>query len=157
MSRQPRTGGPYIPPIDVTNGGVELTAQNGPGRYTLAANTTYRFCGGGNGAAFQSYTITGYTAGALATVTVQDTNHGVLEVPNGSNVVGEWVNEDPSTGFVAVDGTGWTQANSIVTVGGTGVGGATFHVGETGAARTALLVVVGGTGGDFRVSYNGKG
>jgi hypothetical protein len=155
MSRQSRAGGRYIAPLQ-TNG-TELTDQLGRGIYALSASTTYLFILGGTDAPFASIHLTGYTAGLVITsATIQDCDHHDTEVPNTSVVVGEWVNEDPTTAFVGVDGTGWSVTNGVVAASGGGVGGALWHIGETGAARTRLTVVVGGTGGNVRVSGHGK-
>lgn len=156
MSRMPRSGGRYVPPVQ-TSDGVELTEQIGRGIFTLAANTTYVFVLGGADAPFISATLTGYDAAMiLTTVTVQDTDHPEQEVTNHSTVAGEWVSEDPTTAFVGADGTGWVPTNGVLNVAGTGVGGARFNVAETAAFRTRLIVVVGATGGRVRVSSHGK-
>jgi hypothetical protein len=146
--------------------------EKAPGIYTLTANKTYVFILGGAAAPFASVQLTGYTAGAAVTsATIQDCNHGgpftnedgsasTREITDISLVVGEWIPERPPSGYVGVDGTGWTVGSGatacVVAAAGTGVGGAMFHLGETGAARTRLAVVVAGTGGDFRVAGHMK-
>lgn len=108
MSRQPRAGGTYVAPLRQSDG-VILTNEAPAGVYTLAANTTYHYVIGGPDASRLSIQITGYTAGMVITsATVKDTNHSENDVPNTSIVVGEWITEDPSAAFVAVDGTGWS-------------------------------------------------
>lgn len=155
MGRHSRAGGRYIAPL--LTSGTELTAQTGRGVYTLSSGTTYFFITGGADAPFVSIHLTGYTAGLVITsATIQDCNHHELDVLNHSTVAGEWINEDPDTAFVGTDGTGWSQTNGVVAASGGGVGGAMFHVSETGAYRTRLAVVVGGTGGLVRVSGHGK-
>lgn len=165
MSRMPRAGGRYLVPIKQTDG--SSPAEHGHGVYTLDASTTYYYIFGGPDASFQSVHLTGYTSAAILTsASVQDCNHhggtsqGLAatagDVPDTSNTVGQWVTEDPSSGFVGADGTGWTVSSSVLAVAGTGVGGAMFHVAETGAARTRLTLVVGLTGGDFQASGHGK-
>jgi len=155
MSRAIRPGGPYVQPLQTD--GNNLVDEIGRGRYTLTAGTTYYYLLGGADAPFHSVQITGYTAGLVITsATIQDTNHGTLDVTDQSSVVGEWVTEDPTTAFVGVDGTGWSATNGVVAASGGGVGGAVWHLGESGAARTRLAVVVGGTGGILRVSAWGK-
>jgi hypothetical protein len=155
MSRMPRAGGRYVTPLQTD--GTFLSPEAPKGRYTLSAGTTYYYILGGADAPFLSAHVIGYTAGLVVTsITVQDCDAHELEVLDSSGVVGEWIGEDPSTAFVGVDGTGWTVTNGVVAVAGTGVGGAMFHVAETGAARTRLTVVVGGTGGSVMVSAHGK-
>lgn len=46
--------------------------------------------------------------------------------------------------------------SGVVAAAGTGVGGAMWHISDTGAKRTMLSVVVGATGGALRVSAHGK-
>lgn len=155
MGRHGPAGGRAIIPIDTS--GNPVTAGKAPGVYTLSSGTTYYYLFGGADAAFTSIHITGYTSGAILTSgTIQDCNHDVGKVTDFSGTIGEWVSEDPSTAFVGADGTGWTATNGVLAVAGTGLGGAMFHMAETGAARHRLAVVVGGTGGDFLVSGHNK-
>jgi hypothetical protein len=155
MSRKNRPGGTYVQPLKTD--GTSLANEAPRGAYTLAANTTYYFILGAADAPFHSVQFTGYTAGLVITsATIQDTNHDNGEVADYSSVSGEWINEDPTTAFVGVDGTGWSQTNGVVAASGGGVGGALWHLGESGAMRTRVAVVVGATGGLARVSCWGK-
>ena len=155
MSRKNRPGGTYVQPLKTD--GTNLANMAPVGAYTLTAGTTYYYILGGADAPFHSVQFTGYTAGlVIASATIQDTNHDNGEVTDYSGVAGEWINEDPTTAFVGVDGTGWSQTNGVVAASGGGVGGALWHLGESGAMRTRLAVVVGATGGLARVSCWGK-
>lgn len=153
MGRKGRAFGRYVTPIK--SDGTEPAQDGGRGVYTLASGSTYYYILGGGDATFLSGTFTGYTSGAICSATVQDTDHGELDVTNIDAVVGNWVSEDPSTGFVGADGTGWVATNSVLAVAGTGVGGARFNVGEQAATRTRVAVVVT-TGGLFRMSCGAK-
>lgn len=151
-----RAGGRYVTPIK--SDGTE-PAEIGRGKYTLEAGATYYYLLGGRGGVFGSGTITGYTSAAIITSgTIQDTDHSELDVTNISSTVGEWISEDPANAFVGADGTGWdtTTTPGVLAVAGTGLGGARFNIAETAASRTRITVVVGGTGGIFRVSCNWK-
>lgn len=155
MGYKPRAGGRYVIPIDST--GAELTNAGPPGEFTLTAGAHYYYVLGGSAAPFQSVHLTGYTAGLIITsATIQDCNHDERDVTNQSTVAGEWAPETPPTGYVGPTGTGWTATNGVVAAAGTGVGGAVIHIAETGAYRTRLDVLVGGTGGKLRVSFHGK-
>lgn len=148
----------YIIPVD-SNGAVPAPANGvGPGAYTLLANTTYHFPLGGSDAPYQSVHLTGYTAAAVVTsATIKDCDHGRAEVTDYDTTAGHWPSETPPDAYVAVDGTGWSVASAgVAAAGGTGVGGALWHIVPTGAARTRLTVVVGATGGVFRGSGAGK-
>jgi hypothetical protein len=145
----------YIQPIDST--GALVTAIAGHGRYTLTAGTTYYYPIGRTAGGFQSITLTGHTAGLIITsATVQDTDHSEKDYTDFDATAGIWINEDPAGGFVPVDGTGWTVSNSVVAAAGTAIGGARWNLGEDGATRTRLAVVVGVTGGDVTVSAGSK-
>lgn len=158
----------YLVPIDTADG--TSPAETGHGRYPLTASHTYVYVDPTQDTPFTSIDLTGYTAGLVITsATIQDTNHAGPtsgggptsgDVADTSTTVGEWKNERPPTGYVAADGTGWSVGTGatacVVAASGAGVGGAIWHVAETGAARTRLIVVVGGTGGDVRVSAAGK-
>jgi len=154
MGRSGRTGTRYITPID--SGGVPLTEQ-GKGKYALTAGATYHYMLGGDDGPFQSVQLTGLTAAAVLTsATIMDTNHMPLEVVDSDATAGNWIPEAPAAGYVATTGTGWSATNSVVASAGSAVGGAMWHIAETGANRTRLTVVVGGTGGTFVVSAWGK-
>lgn len=161
MSRMPRAGGRYITPID--SNGDPLTNEGPRGAYTLTAGQTYYYILGGPDATFISGTLTAYASAAAAngliitSATVQDTDHDERDVPNKSSTVGEWISEDPSSGFVGADGTGWSASSGVLAATGAGLGGGRFNIAETAAYRTRVAVVVGGTGGPLRVSGHGKG
>lgn len=147
----------YITPLDST--GVEVTARKRKGVFTLLANTTYYYIFGGAAATCTHLQLTGYTAGAVITsATIQSCSQGREEVTDFSATVGEWINEDPTTADVRVDGTGWSQSSpGIVAANGTGVGGASWQLGiGWSPARTRIQLVVGTTGGDFVVAMHGK-
>lgn len=145
----------YITPID--SNGAQVTTIVGHGRFTLTAGTTYYYVVGRTAGAHQSVTLTGHTAGLIITsATIQDTDHSEIDYTNSDATAGIWINEDPSGGFVPVDGTGWTVTNCVVAAAGTGAGGARWNLGEDAATRTRLAVVVGGTGGDVTVSVGAK-
>lgn len=154
MGRSGRTGTRYITPIDSTGAPV---AEQGRGKYTLTAGATYHYLLGGDDGPYQSVQLTGITAAAVVTsATIMDTNHMPNEVTDQDATAGNWIPEAPSAGYVATTGAGWAATNSVVAVAGGAVGGAMWHIAETGAARTRLTVVVGGTGGTFVVSAWGK-
>ena len=156
MGKAPRAGGRYVEIVD--GNGAKASEEGGHGRYTLSANTLYYAILGGINAPFESAHLTGYTAGlVLTSVTVQDCNHEVGDVSNVSAVVGEWIDEKPTTAYVGTNGTGWAASSvGVVSAAGTGVGGAMFIVGATASARTRLAIQVGATGGVLVVSTHGK-
>lgn len=161
MSRMPRAGGRYVTPIDTA--GAAASAEIEHGKYTLTANTLYYFVLGGADAPFLSTHLTAYTAGMIITsATVQDCNHhgGPVTLPGDvsdfSATAGEWIPETPTTAYVGVVGTGWSATNGVVASLGSALGGALWHIAETGADRTRLAVQVGAAGGIVRVSAHGK-
>lgn len=160
MSRMPRAGGRYVQPID--SSGVVVPGEGPHGVYTLTAGATYYYILGGPDAPFISGHLTAYASAAAAngliitSATVQDCDHAEQDVPNHSAVVGEWISEDPSAGFVGADGVGWSATSGVLATTGAGLGGARFNISESAAFRTRLAVVVGATGGPLRVSSHGK-
>lgn len=154
MGQITRAGGQrYITPTksDGTN-----PDEHGRGIYTLTAGATYVYILGGASAPFAHVHLTGYTAGAIITATVQTATHQDLDVTDTNLTVGEWVSETPADGDVQVDGTGWTSSAAVVSADGTGPGGASWHLSDWPPFRTRIKIVVGGTGGDFRLSWHGK-
>lgn len=147
-------GGRYVQPVKSDG---TTTNEHGGGVYTLTAGSTYYYILGGISAPFQTVHLQGLTAGLIITsATIQDTNAQVAEVSDVNSTAGAWVSETPASGNAEFDGTGWSSSTAIVAASGAGVGGATWHLSEMAAARTRLEVVVGGTGGDARLSYHGK-
>ena len=149
----------YLTPIDTADGSSPAEAPHG--EYTLTAGHTYVYLDPTLDTAFTSFDLSGEDAALVITsATVQDTDHASLDVTDIDTTVGRWKNERPTNGYVAADGTGWSVGSGatacVVAAAGSGVGGAFWHVAETGAARTRLLVVVGAAGGRVRVSGAGK-
>ena len=158
----------YLVPIDTADG--TSPAENPHGEYTLVANHNYVYILPTLDTAFTSVQLTGYDAALVITsATVQDTDHAGPapgggpssgDVSDISATVGEWMNMRPPSGYVEVDGTGWSVGTGatadVVAAAGSGVGGALWHIAETGSARARLFVAVGATGGKARVSGAGK-
>lgn len=159
----------YLTPIDTADG--TTPAGEAPhGVYTLVASHTYRYLLPSSDTPFASVHLTGIDAALIITsATVQDCNHAGRtkqedptsgDVSDISTTDGDWINERPPNGYVAADGTGWSVGTGatacVVAAAGGNVGGALWHIAETGAARICLLVVVGATGGKARVSAAGK-
>lgn len=153
MGRSARPGGRYVTPID--SNGVPVATETERGKFTLAAGTYYYILGAAD-APVHSFHLTGYTAASTITSgTPQDCNHGFDEVSDHDTTTGEWMTEDPTTAFVALDGTGWTHLNGVIAKDATAVGGAMWHFSEDGAARHRIALVVG-VEGVFRGSSWGK-
>lgn len=158
----------YLVPIDVADNTTPAEAPHGV--YTLVASHTYVYICPSLDTPFTSIDLQGIDAALVITsATVQDTNRpgptagsgpGGGDLPDTDTAVGGWKNERPTTGYVAVDGTGWSVGSAatacVVAATGGNVGGAMWHVAETGAARTRLIVAVGATGGKACVSGCGK-
>lgn len=157
----------YLVPIDTADG--SSPAEGPRGMYTLTTGHTYAFINPTLDTQFASFHLTGYDAAlAFTSATVQDCNHqgpgsngGPTsgDVPDTSTNVGEWMNMRPPNGYVECDGTGWSVGTGatadVVASTGSGLGGAMWHVGETGSARARMLLVCTGTG-RVRVSGCGK-
>lgn len=147
----PHSPNPYLPVYSAA--GVKLEA--GPEGVLLASGTTYYVGIGGEEAPLQSVHIQGVTAALILTsVEVEDSNNPDATIV--SSTAGEWIKENPSTAYVAYVGTGWLATLAVVSAAGTGAGGAMIHLGNTGAKRTRLRVVVGGTGGYAKFMGHGK-
>lgn len=158
----------YLVPIDTADGSSPAEAPHG--EYTLTASHTYVYLLPTEDTPFTSFHLTGYDAALVITsATVQDCNHARATAADGSSTgdvtdisttVGEWMNMRPPNGYVEVDGTGWSVGTGatadVVAASGAGVGGAMWHIAETGSARARLIVVVGAAGGKVRVSGAGK-
>ena len=156
----------YLVPIDVADGSSPSEAPHGT--YQLSSGHTYVYILPSKDTPFQSIDLQGIDAAlAFTSATIQDTNFpGPLgadktagDLSDVDTTVGGWKNERPTQGYVAADGTGWSVGTSatacVVASTGAGIGGALWHIAETGAARTRLLLVCTGTG-KARVAAAGK-
>lgn len=149
----------YIQPFK--SDGTVLAFSNtefGRGALTLASGTTYFFPIGGADASVVSVHLQWDAAIAITSATIEDCNfpEGSADVDWWDDAAGEWIDEDPTTAFVGTDGAGATVTNGVLAVVAGSVGGAMWHVADTGARRTRLKVVVGATGGEVRVHPWGK-
>lgn len=134
--------------------GADATVT-GRGVHTLTAGATYYFPLGGQDAPVLSAHLQHDAAIALV-ATIEDSNFPEDEASWYASTAGLWIDEDPSTAFVGVVGATTTVTNGVVTVVAGNVGGAMWHISDTGARRTRLKVVVGGTGGEVRCATWGK-
>lgn len=98
-----------------------------------------------------------WSAALAATITVETSNaptyrHGFDNGPSfvtsyeAATTAGNWIPENPSTAIVSVVGTGNSSTAATVTAGGTNAGGCMFHLGNMGARRIRLKIVVTVTG-----------
>lgn len=124
------------------------------GVYTLAAGTYYFPLPIGNSTLFDVH-LTHDAAIAITSATIETSSHGKLEVSDYSAVAGEWMDQDPTTAFVATVGATTTPTNGVVAVVAGNAGGANWQVSDCPAARARLKVVVA-TEGEVRVSFCGK-
>lgn len=140
--------------------------QKGLGTFTLLAGTTYYFP-----ISCANASVVGVHLGwpgspiIITSATVEDSNLPPLEVHGSSTTgisdydatVGNWIDEDPTTGFVGCKGTNVTATNGVVAATGDAAGGGClFHVANTGARRMRIKIVVGATGGDVFCFQHGK-
>jgi hypothetical protein len=129
---------------------------------TLASGTTYVFPLGGESAPLESVHIL-WDASIVVTWTVEDSNMppaegSQVDVSNFDSQAGNWIQENPTTGYIAVGPptTGTTVTNLTIAVAGGTSTGAIIHFGNFGSRRLRLKATVGGTGGNVRVLPHGK-
>ncbi len=157
MGRHP-TSSSYITPVK--SDGV-LQAQSatefGRGAFTLALSTTYYFPVGGQDCPFLAIHAHWDAAIILTSMTVEDCGFPESEVSNYDvSTAGLWLKKSTTTMFVEVIGTNVTNTSGVVAASGGAAGGAHWNIGNNGARRTRVAVVVAGTGGEMRLSSWGK-
>lgn len=151
MSRAIRAGR-YVQPVKSDG---TLADQVGPaGVYTLASSSTYYLDVGGLGASLLSVHLQ-WSSALVATITVEDCNFDEHQAALTSTASGDWLQEDPSTAYVPIVGTGASVTNLTITLAGGGAGGAMINLGNLGGARVRIKVAVT-TGGTLRGAYFGK-
>lgn len=136
---------------------------------TLASGTTYYFPLGAQHAAVPAEApLTSvqlrWDASIIATITVETTlfpstlqasdPRGPVQVSDFEATAGFWLQQNPSTAYVPA--TGGTPTAMTVAVAGGSAGGCEFDLGNLGARRARIKVVVGGTGGVMRCAVWGK-
>lgn len=136
---------------------------------TLANSSTYYFVVGSQLAPTPSQTslVTlhlAWAAAVAATFTVETCNFpatrggalpGPDDVKDYDATAGNWIQENPSTAYVGVTGSGNTVSSLTITAGGTAAGGAMIHLGNIGSRRVRIKAVVT-TGGNVRCNAHGK-
>jgi hypothetical protein len=150
MSKVLSPFGTDIAPIKSDGTLLERKDEASQAGYALANGATYYYelARVGMAAPYQSFHVK-WDIAAILTITVESSCFS--DVNAWSTVAGEWEKEDPTTAYVAHDGNS-TVVNATVSVPGGTVGGCLYHVAQTGALRTRLKILVGGTGGVVRVA-----
>lgn len=165
MSQYARPNG-FDAPAYVLTTGVKLEPRWGDPAtkgVTLASGTTYVFPVGGESGPLASIHLI-WDAAIIVVWTFETCNAGSsfgsadkVDVSEFDSVVGNWVQENPSTAYIATAVAGGVVvANMTLTVAGGTQNGATVHVGNFGTRRMRVKAVVGGTGGVVRVLPHGK-
>lgn len=160
MGRHPSST-QYITPIKsdgtlaVAGSDATLGSSN-RGVYTLALSTTYFFPIGIQDAEHTHMQLQGDAAIVLTSATVEDSDLAPSEASDYSDNAGEWLATPAALIESAAEGAGWTQTSDVLAVAGGAAGGASWNVVNYGARRMRLKVVVGGTGGEVRLSMWSK-
>lgn len=150
----------YIQPITSAGVAVDPSAEStwatGRGVYTLTAGATYFFVLPIGGASMADIHLTHDAAIAITSAEIETCGHGRSDVSDYSAIGGEWMTQNPSTAYVAVEGATTTATAAVVAVVAGNAGGADWQISGAAAPRMRLEVVVGGTGGEVRLSFTGK-
>ncbi len=162
MSRHP-TSTSFLTPVK-SDGTVQVASNTefGRGTFTLTSGTTYYLPIGGQDCPISSLHCHWDAAIILTTLTIEDCNApggnaSTSEVPSYvSGATGLWIPEGDTTSVVKCVGAGASATSGVVAVTGGAAGGCMFHVADTGARRTRLAIVVGGTGGEMQFWGWGK-
>lgn len=92
----------------------------------------------------------------IGSITVESTDADDRDAPITYNTSdGTWLQQNPSTAYVPITGTGASVSNLTITLAGGGAGGAEINLSDLGPARLRLRLAIS-TGGDFRVAHTGK-
>ena len=148
----------YIQPI--TSAGVlvadssDASFRTSRGVYTLSAATFYFPLPVGGASMFDVH-LTHDAAIAITSATIETCSHAPSDVLDYSTIAGEWIDQDPSSAFVALVGATTTHTNGVVAVTAGNAGGANWQISLCPSARARLKVVVG-TQGEVRLSFCGK-
>jgi hypothetical protein len=139
-----------------------------PAGCTLAVNTYYFALGSQDSVTPAETALTSvsmvWQAAVAATITVETTNCpkyiGGTNIGGGTDisdfdVTAAWQQQNPSTAYVPVSGSGNTVTNLTVTAGGTNAGGCSLELGNLGDRRVRIKIVTT-VGGVVRCTVHGK-
>lgn len=152
-----RTMGPghYLPPVKQSDGTTASKAGKS-GVYTLTA-TTYFVEINTQTSTHESIHLQWNTA-LVGVITVESTDFGfgTNEADLTYNVAdGTWIQQNPSTAYVPIVGTGATVSDLTITLAGGGDGGAEINLSALAPARLRLRLAIT-TGGTIRIAHTGK-
>jgi hypothetical protein len=146
------TAGQYLVPIAAA--GTPATAAGPRGVYTLANSTTYYVAVGAFSSTYQSLHLQ-WSSPVVATITFESSDFAEAEAALTSTTSGDWLQENPSTAYVPITGTGASVLAMTITLAGGGIGGARVNITGLAAGRMRVKIVVT-TGGTIRVAEFGK-
>ena len=143
------------------NTGVE-TAPSPAGLVTLTAATFYFEIPLTAEGSLQSVQIvTGSAIAGVFTIETSNLPQGspgataaLGAAPTWDETVGNWVQENPPSAYIATNGTGWS-ASALTLTKTAGIGGAMIHLGNLGSKRCRVKAVIS-TGGTVRIVPHGK-
>ncbi len=156
---------PYLIPYKDTAGVADPAAPGGDaalgtanrGVYTLASGTNYFVEVPCSDAGLVHVLLQGDAALILTSVTIEETDLDGKDALVITDTTGTWLVTDDTRITAKAEGAGWTiGANDIAAVAGGAAGAASFNISDVGARRMRVKIVVGGTGGEVRVSFWGK-
>lgn len=151
MSRTNRPG-QYLQPIK--SDGTPASASGRAGFYTLAVATYYVEIN------MQSATVGSlhlqWDSALIGTITLESTDSEPVDAPvTYSTADGTWIQQNPSTAYVPITGTGASVSNVTITLAGGGDGGCEINLSDVAPCRLRLALEIT-TGGTFRCTHSGK-
>jgi hypothetical protein len=151
MSRT-NTPGQYVQPIK--SDGTLAVAAGSHGVYTLSGSSTYYAEINTQTSPTQSIHLQ-WSAALAATITVETSDFAVADAATTSSTAGDWVQQNPSSAYVPVVGSGNSASALTITAGGSAAGAAQINLAGLGSPRLRVKIVVT-TGGTIRIAQSGK-
>lgn len=90
-----------------------------------------------------------------ATITIESTDFPPAEVLTNDVVAGNWVQENPPTGYTAISAGATAATPLVLSIAGGTAGGASMSIGNIGCKRLRAKVVCT-VAGQLRIRTNGK-
>lgn len=145
--------GKYVQPI-LSDGTPAATSDPNLGVYTLAVGTYYLDLKDPDATCLSTHFQ--WSAALVGVITFWTGDFSAVHAPLISTTSGDWIQEDPSTAYVPITGTGATVANLTITLAGGGIGGGSrVNISALAASRVRARIVVT-TGGTLRTAKFGK-
>ena len=97
-----------------------------------------------------------WSSALIGSITLESTDADEQDAPlTYSTADGTWIQQNPTSAYIPIYGTGASVSAATITLAGGGAGGCQINLADWGPCRLRLVAVIS-TGGTFRCGHSGK-